>query len=264
MNHRLPARTAVLGLVTALAAGVIAAAPGAAASGAAKAVCGPAPTGQASAAGTLGWGTPSWCAEFDGVLDPADWVIYDSAGHAGKGRRSPDQLYVGNGSLYLYGRADGTTAGIGARHEQTYGRWETRVRMYEGGATAYRPLALLWPRDGGGDVLSTTGEEIDFLGVYDHPGKWRPNFYLQTPQGEEQSYSDAEVTTWHTYAVEVSPQGTVGYIDGKEWFRSARHTTGVMQPCLQLDWFPGGGTEGEAWMEVDWLRVYPLNAAGTG
>ncbi|MFI6795103.1 glycoside hydrolase family 16 protein [Streptosporangium canum] len=220
-------------------------------------------TGGASAAEVHSWGTPAWCAEFDDQLDPADWVIYDSAGHDGQGRRSPDQLFIGNGSLYLYGRADGTTAGLGSRHSQVYGRWETRVRMYEG-ADSYHPIALLWPDGGGGGVHSATGEEIDFLGVMDRPGRWRANFYLETPQGEEQSYSEADLTTWHTYAVENSPGGVVGYLDGREWFRSSRSTRSPMSACLQLDWFPGHGSPGEAWMEVDWLRVYPLDPGGTG
>ncbi|WP_433247788.1 glycoside hydrolase family 16 protein [Streptosporangium sp. CA-135522] len=220
-------------------------------------------TGASSAAEAHGWGAPVWCAEFDDHLDPADWVVYDSAGHGGEGRRSPDQLFLGNGSLYLYGRADGTTAGLGSRHSQAYGRWETRVRMYDG-ADSYHPIALLWPDGGGGGVDSATGEEIDFLGVMDRPGRWRANFYLETPQGEEQSYSEVDMTDWHTYAVENGPGGVVGYLDGREWFRSPLSTRSPMSACLQLDWFPGHGSPGEAWMEVDWLRIYPLDAGGTG
>ncbi|MFC7646672.1 glycoside hydrolase family 16 protein [Streptosporangium lutulentum] len=70
-----------------------------------------------------------------------------------------------------------------------------------------------------------------------------------------------DLTTWHTYAVENTRNGVVGYIDGQEWFRSPNATHSPMSACLQLDWFPGQGSGGEAWMEVDWLRVYPLQAA---
>ncbi|MFF5205083.1 glycoside hydrolase family 16 protein [Streptosporangium sp. NPDC000396] len=263
MISRSHVRTAMLGVVTMLTVSTLSAAHGEVVpETAGTAVCSP-PADRLSAAAAHGWGAPAWCAEFDDYLDPADWVFYDSPGHDDQGRRSPDQLFIGNGSLYLYGRADGTTAGLGARHDQAYGRWETRVRMYEG-ADSYHPIALLWPRGGGGGVNSATGEEIDFLGVMDRPGRWRPNFYLETPQGAEQSYADVDMTDWHTYAVENSPSGVVGYLDGQEWFRSPRSTRSPMSVCLQLDWFPGHGSPGEAWMEVDWLRIYPLNSGGTG
>lgn len=249
----------MLGTVTALAVSTLGAARGEVAAGQAAAC--PRATGEASAAQARAWGAPAWCAEFDGHLDPADWVFYDSAGHAGNGRRSPEQLYLGNGALYLHGRPDGTTAGLATRHTQTYGRWETRIRLYPG-AGSYHPVALLWPKDGGGGVRSSTSEEVNFLELIDDPDRQHPNFFLHTPRGQEQARADVDLTTWHTYAVENTRNGVVGYIDGQEWFRSPNATHSPMSACLQLDWFPGQGSGGEAWMEVDWLRVYPLQAAG--
>jgi Glycosyl hydrolases family 16 len=261
MISRFHARVAVLSMVTALAVSTLSAAQGEVATGAA-ATCSPV-TGDVSAAQALAWGAPTWCAEFDDAVDPADWVFYDSPGHAGNGRRSPEQLYLGNGALYLYGRPDGTTAGLATKHAQTYGRWETRVRLYPG-AGSYHPAVLLWPKEGGGAVRSSTSEEVDFLEVINDPDRQRPNFFLHTPQGQEQADANVDMTTWHTYAVENTQNGVVGYLDGQEWFRSPNATHSPMSVCLQLDWFPGQGSEGEAWMEVDWLRVYPLQAADTG
>ncbi|WP_051752860.1 glycoside hydrolase family 16 protein [Streptosporangium amethystogenes] len=257
MITRSHVRVAVLSMVAALAVSTLSAAQGEVVS---AAPCAPATTGEASAAQALNWGTPSWCAEFDDYLNESDWVFYDSAGHAGNGRRSPQQLYLGNGALYLYGREDGTTAGLASRHDQAYGRWETRIRLYPG-AGSYHPVALLWPKDGGGNVQSSTGEEVDFLEVIDDPNRQRPNFFLHTPQGQEQAHANIDMTTWHTYAVEITSNSVVGYIDGQEWFRSGNATRSSMSVCLQLDWFPGQGSSGEAWMEVDWLRIYP---SGTG
>ena len=130
MISRFHARVAVLSMVAALAVSTLSAAQGEVATGTA-ATCSPV-TGDVSAAQALAWGAPTWCAEFDDAVDQADWVFYDSPGHAGNGRRSPEQLYLGNGALYLYGRPDGTTAGLATKHAQTYGRWETRVRLYPG------------------------------------------------------------------------------------------------------------------------------------
>ncbi|MEV7008462.1 glycoside hydrolase family 16 protein [Streptosporangium sp. NPDC051022] len=257
MMSRSHVRLAVLSAVAALAVSSLTAAQGQVRSGEACT----SPTGQSTAAEALGWGTPAWCAEFNGALNSADWVVYDSPGHAGNGRRSPGQLLQGNGALYLYGRADGTTAGLASRHSQTYGRWETRIRLYQG-AGSYHPVALLWPQEGGGNVKSATGEEIDFLEVINDPGRQRPNFFLHTPQGQEQANAAVDMTAWHTYAVENTANGVVGYLDGKEWFRSANATHSPMSACLQLDWFPGQGDSGDAWMEVDWLHIYSLNSGG--
>ncbi|MEU0519783.1 glycoside hydrolase family 16 protein [Streptosporangium sp. NPDC006007] len=259
MISRSHVRLAVLSMVSALAVSGLTAAQGEAAPASA---C-PSPAGGPSAAGTLGWGTPTWCAEFDDYLDQSDWVVYDSPGHAGNGRRSSGQLYLGNGALYLHGKADGTTAGLASRRSQTYGRWETRIRLYRG-AGSYHPVALLWPQEGGGGVRSATDEEVDFLEVINDPGRQRPNFFLHTPQGQEQSHADVDMTAWHTYAVENTSGGIVGYLDGREWFRSSNATHTPMSACLQLDWFPGQGDSGEAWMEVDWLRVYSLDSGRAG
>ncbi|GGS74770.1 hypothetical protein GCM10010156_36950 [Planobispora rosea] len=257
MISRSHLRLAVLSAVAAMALTTLSTAQGETAP-----ACSAAPD-PASAAGVHGWGVPAWCAEFDDeYLDPSEWVFYDSPGHAGNGRRSSGQLYLGGGALYLYGLADGTTAGLAARHVQPYGRWEVRVRLYPG-AGSYHPVALLWPQDGGGNVRSATGEEIDFLEVIDDPERQRPNFFLHTPQGQEQAHANVDMTTWHTYAVENGPGGVVGYIDGREWFRSPNATHSPMSVCLQLDWFPGQGSSGEAWMEVDWLRIYPMDAGAS-
>ncbi|MCG5215800.1 glycoside hydrolase family 16 protein [Streptosporangium soli] len=201
------------------------------------------------------WGAPVWCEEFTDYLKPADWTVYDSRGHAGNGRRSPRQALLGGGALWLHGKADGTTAGIATKRAQVYGRWEARIRLWPG-AGSYHPVALLWPQQGGSGVQSKTSEEIDFLEVINDPKRRRPNFFLHTADGQEQAHANVDMTKWHTYAVENTPDGVAGYIDGQEWFRSAKSTRSPMSACLQLDWFPGDGTPGEAWMEVDWLRIY--------
>jgi hypothetical protein len=49
-----------------------------------------------SAAINLDWGTPTAGDEFNytGAPDPSKWSVYKSAGHAGNGIRSPQQVTV--------------------------------------------------------------------------------------------------------------------------------------------------------------------------
>ncbi|RBQ14075.1 hypothetical protein DP939_42630 [Spongiactinospora rosea] len=244
-------RAAVVGMAVTLALGGLTAARGDTA--VRRADCTATPEGA-----NPDWGAPIWCEDFESQLDRENWFVYDSAGHAGKGRRSPGQAFIGDGALYLYGTAKGTTAGLATRYVQSHGRWEARIRLYAG-AGSYHPVALLWPQQGGGGVDSATGEEIAFLEVIDDPERQRPNLFMKTPEGGKEGVSgELDMTAYHTYAVENTPEGVVGYIDGQEWFRSANSTQSPMAACLQLDWFPDGKDRGDAWMEVDWLRIYPM------
>ena len=66
-----------------------------------------------------------------------------------------------------------------------------------------------------------------------------------------------DMTQCHTYAVQVTAAGVVGYIDGVEWFRDATHIpTAVSHQAIQPDWFPSGGSTRQSWLQVDWMRVY--------
>ncbi|MGC0236687.1 family 16 glycosylhydrolase [Arthrobacter sp. SD76] len=68
-----------------------------------------------------------------------------------------------------------------------------------------------------------------------------------------------DVTQFHNYAVDWSPTGIVGYVDGVEWFRDtdpAHQPPGSMHQTLQLDWFPDSTADGVGEMRVDWIWVY--------
>ena len=76
---------------------------------------------------------------------------------------------------------------------------------------------------------------------------------------------EADATRWHNWAVEWTPSSITTYLDGTEWFRTtdtAVQPPGPMHLCLQLDWFPKGGTVRRSTMQVDWVREYALGAHG--
>jgi hypothetical protein len=208
-----------------------------------------------------GWGAPVTGDEFNytGTPDATKWIVYNSVGHAGNGIRSPQQVTVDGSKMVMTGTPDGTTAGMSAKFaNQKYGRWE--VRAAGSGDNEYHMVSILWPDsgnwpcDGEVDYAETTGD-WNVIKFFHHYGCSN----LQTSQSKT-----LDVTQFHNYAVDWSPNGIVGYVDGAKWFEdtnSAHQPPGPMHQTLQLDWFPDSTANGAGEMRVDWVRVYA--AAGT-
>lgn len=221
----------------------------------------PAPTGDGTtAAATLGWGNPVAGDEFNytGAPDATKWNVYDSAGHAGNGIRSPLQATVNGTALNIDGTADGTTAGMSAKFaNQKYGRWESRIKA--SGDDEYHMVSILWPDSGNWPCDG----EVDYA---ETTGDWSVVKFFQhysCSNSQTQASKAIDVTQWHNYAVDWSPSGMVGYIDGVKWFEDNDPThqpPGSMHQTLQLDWFPDSTTDGTGNMQVDWVRVYPAAA----
>ncbi|MDT7614475.1 MAG: hypothetical protein QOF00_1922 [Pseudonocardiales bacterium] len=218
-----------------------------------------------TAAATLGWGTPNREDDFSSGTD--QWGVYDGAGHGGQGRRSPSAVSLTDGIMTVTGDASGTTAGMAWNPGQRYGRWEGRVRAPVGDPS-YNALLLLWP-----DAEDwPSGGEVDFMEISD-PTRQETKMFLH--YGADNSQLDgavqADATQWHNWAVEWTAESITAYLDGEQWFRTTDTGTlppGPMHLCIQLDWFPQGGTAKETTMQVDWVRQYSLDGtaapSGTG
>ncbi|WP_245827754.1 DUF7594 domain-containing protein [Sinomonas mesophila] len=221
----------------------------------------PTPTEQPTAAGTLGWGPVVAGDEFNytGAPDAAKWNVYDSPGHAGNGIRSPQQVTVDGSTMVMTGTPDGTTAGMGAKFaNQKYGRWE--VRAAGSGDNEYHLVSILWPDsenwpcDGEVDYAETTGA-WDVIRFFLH---------YSCSNSQVSAQKTLDVARFHNYAIDWSPAGMIGYVDGVEWFRDtdpAHQPPGSMHQTLQLDWFPDGTTNGAGEMRVDWVRVYAASSS---
>jgi hypothetical protein len=218
----------------------------------------PAADGGKQAATTLGWGAVVAGDEFSntGAPDSAKWGVYNSAGHAGKGRRSANAWSVANGVATVKGDSAGTTGGMSAKFaRQKYGRWETRMRT-NARDPKYHPVLILWPTK-----PSATCDEIDYAEGSGKTSKIK--FFLHYECGgssfQTQSSYAVDTTQWHNYAVEWTPAGITGYVDGVKTFTDtnpAHQPSGAMQQTLQLDWFPNGTATTPSEMQVDWVRVY--------
>ena len=230
----------------------------------------PAPTAAAAAApvGDAGadtsaavmhqWGQPNRVDTFSGTSLDDDWNVYDGPGHAGNGRRTPSAFSLKDGILTVTGNSSGATGGMAWNPGQKYGRWEGRVKA-PASDPSYNALLLLWPDAENFPV----GGEIDFMEMMDHT-RQKTNMFLHYGSTNSQVSGEVNIdaTQWHNWAVEWTPTHVAAFVDGKEWWRTTDPSIlppGPMHLCIQLDWFPRGGSVKESYMYVDWVKQYPLN-----
>lgn len=215
-----------------------------------------------TAAETFKWGQPNRVEEFDGPLGAA-WGVYDGPGHGGNGTRTPNAVSLRDGIMTITGDSSGATAGMAWIPGQKYGRWEARVRSPVSDPS-YNSLLLLWPDEENWPV----GGEIDFMEISD-PARQRADIFVHygADNSQTQGKVDVDATQWHNWAVEWTPDHIAAFVDGKEWYRT---TDPVVQPpgpmhlCIQLDWFPDGGTPKTSTMEIAWVKQYPAGGAASG
>jgi hypothetical protein len=241
--------------------------------------------GQDTAAGRHGWGQPipEGSDEFDygseerpTAPDRTKWERAGSGGrcwpgYGGSGRRCETNTRVVGGVLRIVGEANGDTGWIASKFGQRYGRWEARVRSRSEGpdnGRQYNPLLILWPdsdehpRDGEYDYLEN-GE----------PGARCAEAFIHYPHDDtapvQQEFAQrcgVDLTQWHNFAIEWTPDHITGFLDGEQWFslsggesavRRCVQCASAMHQTIQLDNFYGAPMQ-PAVYEVDWARVYVL------
>ncbi|WP_217167001.1 polysaccharide lyase family 7 protein [Streptomyces sp. AC512_CC834] len=239
----------------------------------------------AEAAERYGWGTPLPVSdEFDytGAVDPAKWDVPSGSvggtaqcweGHSGNGRRCGKNSTVADGMLTMRGEANGDTGWIRQNSDTQYGRWEIRSRSRNIGSEGglYHPLHLIWPTE---DNRLENGE-YDWVEYSDPDAQCLTAFlhYPKSPSDEKErrDLCPLDMTQWHNFAFEWTPEELVGYVDGVEWFRladGANDDRGNIQDMplgnlvIQLDNFTGDSGLRPAVFEVDWVRTYDIEPAG--
>ncbi|SOD63720.1 Beta-glucanase, GH16 family [Streptomyces zhaozhouensis] len=226
-----------------------------------------------------GWGTPLPVSDefdYEGPVDPERWAVPSGEfggtegcweGHAGNGRRCAKNSVVEDGVLTITGEENGDTGWLRQRYDAQYGRWEIRSRSRNTGPEGglYHPLHLIWPtseerlEDGEYDWVEYTDPDADCVSAWMH--------YPDSPSDEKEHFEHCPVdmTEWHNFAFEWTPDEVVGYVDGEEWFRmadGADSSRGDIQDMpsghlnIQLDNFTGESGLRPAEFEVGWVRVY--------
>lgn len=206
-----------------------------------------------------GWGPPKLAEEFNytGAPDPLKWGVYDSAGHKGNGLRRPSQITVNGSNAVITGLSNGTTGGMAMKGSgRTYGKFEVCMKT-NARDPKYHPVALLWPSNSADYAakcweidFAEGGGNVDSMSFFNHYG---------CPSVQSYRHLGMYMTEWHAFAVEWSPAGVIGYVNGNEWFRDTTpsHISNVrMFLALQLDWFPNGTATKTSQMFVDHVRIY--------
>ena len=217
----------------------------------------PAPTPTPTA---TGW-TLVQSDDFNGTaVDTSKWTIYSGAGNGGNGLRAASALSVGSGLLTITARmVNGTlvSGGLSDKLNQTYGRFEFRVRtdpdpsLVTSGVVLTWPQSGNWPVDGENDIYETTldADRTPFKSFV-HYGSTNQQYWF--------IHSASDGTQWHTMAMEWEPSAIRIYRDGiLAW--TVTDTNAIPDVAhhlsIQLDAFKQLMT-GTVRLQVDWIKIY--------
>ncbi len=213
-----------------------------------------------------------------GSVEGADGGVLVLQANFSKGYKTPK----GRVADFVSGRIDSR-----GKFEFTHGRAAARIKMPD--AVGVWPAFWLlgngeWPVTGEIDIMEYVGE-ADWTGVALHG----PGYSGETPLVDKQFFPPGtDVTQWHEYAVEWTPDQILFKVDGRLTYRATRamvehygkwsydnpkyiilnfalggaypvKTNGIKKPYPGL---PEATVEkikrGEVAMFVDWVRVYKL------
>jgi hypothetical protein len=137
----------------------------------------------------------------------------------------------------------------------------------------YHPLAIIAPSSG-----NFNDGQYDFM-ANNRPGDDRAEVYLYhpVPAGKPAWWLTArkdgvDLSQWHNIAIEWTPAGLTGYLDGVPWWdfdggasagvRDAIQALSSGFLALELDNFNGSSGNEPATLEIDWVRAYTLTPSG--
>ncbi|MDH3684133.1 MAG: glycoside hydrolase family 16 protein [Acidimicrobiia bacterium] len=197
-------------------------------------------------------------------IDTDDWALYESNGNADFGLRRPSALSVSGGYLTITASMESgslVSGGMEHRHDQTYGRYEFRVRTDEDPSETMSGVVLTWPasdvhpRDGENDIYETLampGDRSEFYSFIHEP--------FGTVSDQDRTVHPVSASSWHTMAMEWTPEWIKLYRDGV-LVKTIDETSDDLIPdvahhaAIQLDAW-GNSLPADVTMQVDYIKVY--------
>jgi hypothetical protein len=208
-----------------------------------------------TAAATHAWPAPTFSEDFTGPLNTSNWEIATGPGFNGKGKWSPSALTFSGGVMTITGNTAGTTGHVNVTraHAQRFGRWEVCAKL-PAGANTYNGGVFLWP-------TGTVNAEYDIFEVWEGKRQHVNAIVHYSPDDiQEGKTKTMDATTWHSYALEWTPQHLAFFVDGTQWYENTNQEAiqdgGTMGLNIELYWTPEAGTTTTSTMQVDWGRMY--------
>lgn len=203
--------------------------------------------------------------DFSGAkLDPV-WKLYNGPGHVGNGLRRSSAISVdGQGNLVITAstNGDGTvvSGGMARRTDQTYGRFEFRVKTDRDPSGTTNGVVLTWPQsehwpiDGESDMYETSARaDRAFFNSAIHFGSTNQQVLMR---------SNADATQWHTIIMDWTATAISLYRDGVLVGTVTNPAAVPHVPqhlCLQLDAMNSGKPIQPVHMYVDYVKVWAFN-----
>lgn len=220
---------------------------------------------------------PGWTAvakdDFNGTHLGRHWYAYSGqpGGDPG-GWWDPSHVTVGGGMLALTTSVDPAacgscssykkyvSGGVGSRISQTYGRYDVRLRLADAHGVSF--AALLWPTSG------IWPPEIDFMeGAGDRLSN-KSSVHYSAANSVTTRAVRADLTQWHTWTVEWSPNRLVYKMDGQVFgtVQGSQVPSEPMEAALQSQTWncssspiwtcPDATTPVTSQVQVDWFVTY--------
>jgi len=202
-----------------------------------------------NAAKIFRWGNAAWNDEFVRPLSTSTWRV----NHASLVRDQHGMLTLDSTPT----SGDVVATANGAGHQ--YGRWEARVRTrsYRGSGPTFRAVWELVPTSGGYDCGARSIELSDYA-----VGAGAATMHVRNTPDEDFTTSKSLPlnNTFHTYAVEVTPDHVSWFVDTRVVMTERRPEAlsgATFTPRFRLVATPGA-TMRRSRMQMDWVRYYTL------
>jgi beta-glucanase (GH16 family) len=198
----------------------------------------------------------------DSTLNRSAWSPYTSLGENGNGLRRPEAFSLVDGNLVVSATmidSNIISGGMAQIINQTFGKFEFRVRVEKDSSDAMSGVILTWPQserwpmDGENDIYET-GTDGDRHAFYS-------NIHYGTSANTQHSFiHDADASSWHVVSMEWTSDYIKIYRDSAlVWTVTDKNAIPKVNHhlCIQLDAFKPSIKE-PVHMFVDWVKIYKL------
>jgi beta-glucanase (GH16 family) len=198
----------------------------------------------------------------DSTLNRSAWSPYTSLGQEGNGLRRPEAFSLIDGNLVVTAAMidnNLVSGGMAQNINQTFGKYEFRVRVEKDSSDAMSAVVLTWPQserwpmDGENDIYET-GTDGDRHAFY-------TNIHYGTSANTQFTFvHEADASSWHIMSMEWTSDYIKIYRDSSlVWTLTDKNAIPRVNHhlCIQLDAFKPSISK-PVHMFVDWVKIYSI------